>query len=99
MKTNVFGVLCVSRAFAAVLARHGGSALLTAASIGSWFTSPLLANHAASKAAVWNVSNGQRNDPRAQGTRVMTLRMALVDTGLTPGIDAPKSSDTALPRR
>jgi NAD(P)-dependent dehydrogenase (short-subunit alcohol dehydrogenase family) len=96
LETNVFGVLRVSRAFAPVLARHGGGALLNVASIGSWFSAPMLASYAASKAAVWSLSNGLRNDLRAQGTQVMTLHMAFVDTDLTRGIDAPKSTPEAI---
>ncbi|MGC4076240.1 MAG: SDR family oxidoreductase [Rubrivivax sp.] len=96
LETNVFGVLRVSRAFAPVLARHGGGALLNVASIGSWVTAPLLANYAVSKAAVWGLSNGLRHDLRAQGTQVMSLHMAFVDTDLTRGIDAAKSTPEAI---
>lgn len=96
LETNVFGMLRVSREFAPVLARNGGGALLNVASVGSWFSAPLLASYAASKAAVWSLSNGLRNDLRAQGTQVMTLHMAFVDTDLTRGLDAPKSSPEAI---
>lgn len=91
-ETNVLGVLRVSQAFAPVLARHGGGALLNVASIASWISSPLLANYAVSKSAVWSLSNGLRNDLRAQGTQVLTLHMGFVDTDLTHGIDMPKST-------
>lgn len=96
LETNVFGVLRVSQAFAPVLARHGGGALLNVASIGSWVTAPMLANYAVSKAAVWGLSNGLRHDLRAQGTQVMSLHMAFVDTDLTRGIDAAKSTPEAI---
>ncbi len=96
LETNVFGVLRVSQAFAPVLARQGGGALLNVASVGSWFSAPLLANYAVSKSAVWSLSNGLRNDLRAQGTQVMTLHMAFVDTDLTRGIDAPKATPEAI---
>ena len=93
MSSNVpVVVLRVSQAFAPVLARHGGGALLNVASIASWISSPLLANYAVSKSAVWSLSNGLRNDLRAQGTQVLTLHMGFVDTDLTHGIDMPKST-------
>jgi short-subunit dehydrogenase len=92
LDVNVFGTLRVSRAFAPVLARNGGGALLNVASTLSWISSPLLANYAVSKSAVWSLSNGLRNDLRAQRTQVTTLHMAYVDTDLTHGIDAPKST-------
>ncbi|MBP6900244.1 MAG: SDR family oxidoreductase [Burkholderiaceae bacterium] len=91
-ETNVLGLLRVSQAFAPVLARNGGGALLNVASIASWITGPQLASYAVSKSAVWSLSNGLRNDLRAQNTQVLTLHMGFVDTDLTHGIDAPKSS-------
>lgn len=99
LETNVLGVLRVAQAFAPVLARHGGGALVNVASIASWISGPLLANYAVSKAAVWSLSNGLRNDLRAQGTQVMTLHMGFVDTDLTHGIEMPKSSPEAIVAR
>jgi NAD(P)-dependent dehydrogenase (short-subunit alcohol dehydrogenase family) len=95
-QTNVLGVLRVSRAFAPVLARNGGGALLNVASVASWITNPLLASYAVSKAAVWSLSNGLRNDLRAQNTQVLTLHMGFVDTELTRGIDMPKAAPEAI---
>ncbi len=96
LDTNLFGVLRVSRAFAPVLARNGGGALLNVASIASWITNPLLANYAVSKAALWSLSNGLRNDLRAQGTQVTTLHMGFVDTDLTKEVTMPKSTPEAI---
>jgi len=92
LDVNVFGVLRMSQAFAPVLARHGGGAVLNVASVASWVSMPLLANYAASKSAVWSLSNGLRNDLRGQQTQVLTLHMGFVDTDLAHGIDAPKST-------
>lgn len=96
LETNLLGVLRVSRAFAPVLARNGGGALLNVASIASWITNPLLANYAVSKAALWSLSNGLRNDLRAQGTQVTTLHMGFVDTDLTKDVTMPKSTPEAI---
>lgn len=95
-ETNVFGVLRVSRAFAPALARNGGGALLNVASIGSWLSAPMLATYATSKAALWSMSNGLRNELREQGTQVMSLHMGFVDTDLTKGLDAQKSSPEVI---
>jgi NAD(P)-dependent dehydrogenase (short-subunit alcohol dehydrogenase family) len=92
LETNLLGVLRVSRAFAPVLARQGGGALLNVASVASWLSHPLLANYAVSKAAVWSLSNGLRNDLRAQNTQVLTLHMGFVDTDLTRGVEMPKAT-------
>lgn len=92
LETNVFGVLRVSQAFAPILARNGGGALINVASIASWITGPTLANYAVSKSALWSLSNALRNDLAGQGTQVLTLHMGFVDTDLTHGINAPKIS-------
>ncbi|MET0280417.1 MAG: SDR family oxidoreductase [Steroidobacteraceae bacterium] len=99
LETNVLGVLRVSQAFAPVLARNGGGALLNVASIASWLSGPLLANYSVSKAAVWSLSNGLRHALQAQGTQVTTLHMGFVDTDLTQGLDAAKSTPQEIVAR
>ncbi len=99
LETNVLGPLRVSRAFAPVLARNGGGALLNVASIASWITSPLLASYAVSKSALWSLSNGLRNDLRGQGTQVLTLHMGFVDTDLTKGLEMPKETPETIVER
>lgn len=96
LETNLLGVLRVSRAFAPILARNGGGALLNVASIASWISSPMLASYAVSKSALWSLSNGLRNDLRGQGTQVLTLHMGFVDTDLTQGIEMPKSKPETI---
>jgi NAD(P)-dependent dehydrogenase (short-subunit alcohol dehydrogenase family) len=98
-ETNVLGVLRVSQAFAPVLARHGGGALLNVASIASWITGAQLSNYAVSKSAVWSLSNGLRHALQAQGTQVTTLHMGFVDTDLTHGVDMPKSTPQEIVAR
>ena len=96
LETNVLGVLRMSRSFAPVLARNGGGALLNVASIASWISPPRLASYAVSKSAVWSLSNGLRDELRAQGTQVLTLHMGFVDTDLTEAIDLPKATPEAV---
>ncbi|MEW6371846.1 MAG: SDR family oxidoreductase [Pseudomonadota bacterium] len=92
LETNVFGMLRVSQAFAPVLARNGGGALLNVLSVSSWLSAPILAGYAVSKAAAWSLTNGLRNELRAQGTQVLGLHVGFIDTDLTRGFDAPKLS-------
>lgn len=99
LETNLFGVLRISQAFAPVLAANGGGALLNVASIASWITSPALAGYSVTKSAVWSLSNGLRNELRGQKTRVLTLHMAFVDTDMTQGIAAPKSTPEQIVTR
>jgi NAD(P)-dependent dehydrogenase (short-subunit alcohol dehydrogenase family) len=90
LETNVFGMLRVSQAFAPVLAANGGGALLNVLSVASWVSAPALAAYAVSKAAAWSLTNGLRNELRAQRTQVLGLHVGFIDTDLTRGIDAPK---------
>lgn len=92
LETNVFGLLRVSQAFAPVLGRNGGGALLNVLSVSSWLSAPVLAGYAVSKAAAWSVTNGLRNELREQGTQVLGLHVGFIDTDLTKGFDAPKLS-------
>lgn len=99
LETNFFGLLRVSQAFAPVLAANGGGALLNVLSIASWINSPMLSVYGASKSAAWALTNGLRNDLRAQGTQVLGLHMGFVDTDLARGIEMPKSTPEDIVRR
>ena len=97
-ETNFFGMLRMAQAFAPVLARNGGGAMLNVLSITSWINRPLLGTYGATKSAAWALSNGLRHELRAQGTQVSALHMGFVDTDLTRGIDLPKSTPEAIVR-
>lgn len=96
LDTNLIGSLRVAQAFAPVLAANGGGALLNVLSIASWINGPLLGVYAMSKSAAWAMTNGLRTELRAQGTQVVGLHMGFVDTDLTKGLDAPKSTPQAI---
>src|SRR4051812_474785 len=97
-ETNFFGTLRVAQAFAPVLARNGGGALLNVLSVASWINRPTLGVYGASKSAAWALTNGLRHELRAQGTQVTALHMGFVDTDLTRGLDFPKSTPEAIVR-
>jgi NAD(P)-dependent dehydrogenase (short-subunit alcohol dehydrogenase family) len=92
LETNVFGMLRVSQAFAPVLGENKGGALLNVLSVASWISSPLLAAYAVSKAAAWSLTNGIRNELKAQHTQVLGMHVGFIDTDLAKDIDAPKLS-------
>ena len=98
-ETNFFGMLRVSRAFAPVLAKNGGGALLNVLSIVSWINGGQLAAYAASKSAAWSLTNALRHELAAQKTQVLALHMAFVDTDLVRGIDGPKTSPDEIVKR
>jgi NAD(P)-dependent dehydrogenase (short-subunit alcohol dehydrogenase family) len=90
-ETNVIGPLAVSRAFAPVLARNGGGAILNVLSVASWVTLPRARTYSASKAAAWSLTNGLRAELHEQGTHVVALHVGFVDTDMTNGIPVAKS--------
>lgn len=98
-ETNVYGVLRVSKAFAPILKAHGGGALLNVLSVASWVNGGELAAYSASKSAAWSLTNALRYELAEQKTQVLGLHMAYVDTDLTRGLNAPKSSPDEIVRR
>ena len=98
-ETNFFGMLRMSKAFAPVLAAHGGGALLNVLSIVSWINGGQLAGYAASKSAAWSLTNALRHELAAQHTQVLGLHMAFVDTDLVRAIEAPKTSPEDIVKR
>jgi len=99
LETNFFGMLRVSRAFAPVLASHGGGALLNVLSIASWINPGVLAAYAASKSAAWSLTNALRHELAPQRTQVMALHMAFVDTDLVRALEVPKTSPEEIAGR
>lgn len=91
LDTNFFGPLRLTQAFAPVLAKNGGGAILNVLSIASWINGPLLGNYGMSKSAAWAMTNGTRIELREQNTQVLALHVGFIDTDLTNGFDVPKS--------
>lgn len=92
LETNFFGPLLMSRAFAPVLAAHGGGAIVNVLSVASWINREMLGAYGASKSAAWGLTNGLRNELREQKTQVLALHVGFVDTDLTKGFDVPKTA-------
>lgn len=99
LETNLLGSLRVAQGFAPVLAANGGGALLNVLSIASWINRPMLGVYGMSKSAAWALTNGLRHELREQGTQVLGLHMGFVDTDLTRGLDAPKSTPDSVVRQ
>ncbi len=98
LDTNFFGPLLLSRAFAPVLAAQGGGAIINVLSVLSWLSLPGATPYSASKAAAWALSNGLRIELQPQGTQVTSLHVGFMDTDMTAGISAPKSSPDTVAR-
>lgn len=96
METNFFGMLAMARAFAPILERNGGGAMLNVLSASSWTNLPSLATYGASKSAAWALTNGLRHELHDKGTQVLGLHVSFVDTDLTRGLDVPKVAPAAV---
>lgn len=90
LETNYLGPLRVVRAFAPVLARNGGGAVVDVLSVLSWLALPASGSYSASKAAAWSLTNSVRAELRGQGTLVVGAHMGYMDTDMTARLDVPK---------
>lgn len=92
IETNYLGTLAMSRAFAPVLARNGGGAIINVLSVLSWITIPGTGTYSASKAAAWAMTNALRQALRGQATQVIGLHVGFMDTEMTHGVEVPKAA-------
>lgn len=90
METNYFGTLAMCQAFAPVLARTGGGAIVNMLSIVSFFNQPSIGSFCVTKAALWSMTNGIRIELRTQGTLVVGVHAGFIDTRQTIGVDGAK---------
>ncbi|NUO53325.1 MAG: SDR family oxidoreductase [Polyangiaceae bacterium] len=99
IETNYLGPLATSQAFAPILAKNGGGAILNVLSVLSWVTLPTSTTYSASKAAAWAVTNGLRNELAAQRTQVVGLHVGYIDTDMAHHVSGPKTSPEEVVRR
>jgi NAD(P)-dependent dehydrogenase (short-subunit alcohol dehydrogenase family) len=90
METNYYGPLLLSRAFAPVLAKNGGGAIVNLLSVLSWVAVPSAGTYSASKAAAWSFTNWLRTALRGQGTQVIGVHAGPVDTDMASDLTLPK---------
>src|SRR5215472_388142 len=98
LEVNFVGPLRMARAFAPVLAKNGGGAIINVLSVASWINGPTLATYGASKSAACALTNGLRIELAQHGTQVVGLHAGFIDTDVTRNIDAPKSSPEEVVR-
>ncbi|BFU34038.1 SDR family oxidoreductase [Enterobacter asburiae] len=92
-ETNAVGPLRLTQAFAPILAKHDSSAVINVISALSWVTLPgMTGSYSASKAAAWALSNAMRQELKAQGTEVLSLHVAFMDTDMARGVPGDKAS-------
>ncbi len=91
METNYFGTLSMCRAFAPVLKRNGGGALVNVLSVASWVNVATQGSYCASKAAQLSLTAGVRTELRDQGTLVVGVHAGYIDTDMVAHLAVPKS--------
>jgi len=99
LETNFYGAFAMSEAFAPVLAANGGGALVNMLSALSWLSLPNSGAYSISKAAAWALTNGLRQELRAQHTLVVGVHAGYIDTDMVATVTAPKTKPEVIAQR
>jgi NAD(P)-dependent dehydrogenase (short-subunit alcohol dehydrogenase family) len=94
MQINYFGMLAMIRAFASILRRNGGGAIVNLLSILGRVNGG--GSYAPSKAAAYALTQGVRAELAAQGTLVIGVMPGFVDTDMVKHVKAPKITPEAV---
>ncbi|MEV6041214.1 SDR family oxidoreductase [Nonomuraea sp. NPDC052116] len=95
MDTHFFGTLAVTRAFAPILARNGGGAILNVLSVLSWIHHPDYGGYCAAKAAEWAMTNVIRQELSPAGIEVTALHVGYMDTDMAEDVAPAGKLDPA----
>jgi NAD(P)-dependent dehydrogenase (short-subunit alcohol dehydrogenase family) len=90
-ETNFYGMVRASQAFAPVISKNGGGAIINVLSDATWFSRPVLGAYSASKSAAWSFTNALRVDLRKDGIEVLGMHAGFIDTAMASGVDAEKT--------
>lgn len=90
--THLFGTLSMIRAFAPIIEKNGGGSILNILSVLSWISIGQEGAYTAAKAAEWGLTNVLRLELAPKNIKVAGLHVGFMDTDMTAGLDAPKSS-------
>jgi len=92
MEVNYFGPLTMARAFAPILARNGGGAIVNVLSSGGLVAVPAMGGYSPSKFAGRAAATCIRAELAGQGTQVSALIVGSVDTRMAAHVGGAKSS-------
>jgi NAD(P)-dependent dehydrogenase (short-subunit alcohol dehydrogenase family) len=100
LDTNALGPLRLVLAFAPALAANGGGAVVNVLSVLSWLVwEGRTGGYSASKAAGWALSNALRQELKVQGTQVLAVHAAFIDTDMSRAVPGPKSAPEDIVRQ
>ncbi len=89
--TNFYGVLSMSRAFAPVIERNGGGAIVNILTLVALASMPGLGVYNASKAAAWSLTQSLRAALLGRKIAVYGVFPGAVDTDMLAGVEMPKT--------
>jgi len=89
--TNFYGVLAASRAFAPVIERNGGGAIVNILTLVALASMPGLGVYNASKAAAWSLTQSLRASLAGRNIAVHGVFPGAVDTDMLAGVEMPKA--------
>jgi NAD(P)-dependent dehydrogenase (short-subunit alcohol dehydrogenase family) len=98
LDTHFFGTLGMVRAFAPVLGRNGGGAIVNVLSALSWFGIDGANAYHVAKAAEWALTNGVRLELSSQGTLVTGVHLGAAATDMMGDYDGPMSDPADVVR-
>jgi NAD(P)-dependent dehydrogenase (short-subunit alcohol dehydrogenase family) len=99
METHYFGTLSVTRAFAPLIERNGGGAVLNVLSVLSWAHLPAYGGYSAAKAAAWAMTNALRAELEPRGVAVSALHVAYMATEMAAYVPDDQKTDPAVVAR
>lgn len=99
METHFFGTLQVIRAFAPVIERNGGGAILDVLSVLSWLHPATSGAYSSAKAAAWALTDAVRDELSPRGIHVSALHVGYMDTDMVSYIPADQKTDPAAVAR
>lgn len=92
METNYFGTLNVVRAFVPAMERRSGGAIVNVLSVVALASMPAFGGYAASKAALYSLTQAMRAELARKNIRVHAVFPGPVDTDMARSIEIPKTS-------
>lgn len=99
LDVNAFGPLRIAKAFAPILARNGGGAIVNMLSVVSWYVYPFNATYCASKFTALAMTDAMRVELKAQGTHVMGVYAGFIDTEMAARVTGEKTSPVQVAER
>ncbi len=91
-EVNFWGYLAMCRAFAPILKKNGGGAIINVLSEAAWVNAPFVGAYSASKAAAWSMTQGIRAELREQNTHVLAVFPSSTDTEMLADLYGEKEN-------